>query len=164
MLGFPRIALGGDGVARQVQLVARGGDDIGPALKLFRRAQTRRGPEQVLLFKAKAMLLTVAPPIGGPDLRQGQEFQAEPHEPTDARVPFLAGGPVPDDANDRHRHVATWLVVQVGPGRHFNPLATLVATCQVAVGLPCVRASRHLNGVPSFRGAPRFPVRGGAGR
>jgi len=56
--------LGGDRVAGQDQLIARGGDDIGPALKLFRRAQAGCGPEQVLFFKAKAMRRTLAYPVG----------------------------------------------------------------------------------------------------
>ncbi len=104
---FPRIALGIDGGACQAQLIAGRGHNIGPTLKLFRRAQARGRPEQILFFKAKALFLTVATAVGGPDFVQRQELGPDPHEPTHARVTFLARGPMTHDPNDGHGLLAT---------------------------------------------------------
>src|SRR5260221_10063020 len=57
-LVFPRAHLGLDQIMCQHQMIVSNGDDVAPALKLFGGAQTRLVPEQRLLLKATAMLLT----------------------------------------------------------------------------------------------------------
>jgi hypothetical protein len=130
---------------------------VRPQLKLLRRPDVGRVPQQLLFIDAVAVLLPKAMPVQPGNFLQRRQRLAQPPEPALARVAFRARrrrtGKWRACCRCRPDQTSTWVV---------RPLASV--TVVVASGVPCVAGSLPLKRGPSLRGPPRLPVRGGAAR
>jgi hypothetical protein len=92
--------------AGQPDLIVDGGDHIRPAFHLREGAHARRGPQEVLLVEAVAVLDAEAPRVQARHLgERGQGPAAEPPEPQLARAARRVGGRRTREADRRDRDV-----------------------------------------------------------
>src|SRR5713226_5185323 len=84
LLVFPRMQFNLDQIACQNHKIMRNGDDMRPALKLFRCTHTRPFPQQRLLVEAISMFLTKAQNIPQGNLLDVSRLVSDPDKPTDA--------------------------------------------------------------------------------
>src|SRR6266446_6460159 len=149
----------------QHQLVEHGSHQPSPALKLLRGAQAGPIPQQSLLAEAVTMLLRVAPLVERPDLSQRGWGWTYPEKPTHTGVALTVSRPKARETDHRPLNVTSLLQMQVLPCFHLQPMPFLVLAFPHPIGGPCVWGASHADrAAHRGLGAPRWPVRGGAGR
>ncbi len=119
----------------QDQLVVSTGNDVCPDLRLLRGAQTRSIPEQRLLVKAIAVLLSRSAAIVVADLLQRDLVASPPHQPALSGVAPLATGPVTDDLDQRDLDPSSATQVQLFPTTNLDDVPFFISALPRSVWL-----------------------------
>ncbi|MBA2677148.1 MAG: hypothetical protein H0U76_01935, partial [Ktedonobacteraceae bacterium] len=134
LFALPRTQLDLNQVAGQKQMIMGNGHNLAPALKLLWSAQTRFCPQQRLLIKAIAMLLTKPQRVPQSHVSYFFLFIATPDQPTDARIALGIAGVRPDDLNHREREPSRFFDMQILPLGNFHGATFAIRSTGVPIG------------------------------